>query len=251
MRKTDQQAANADGVLCEVVLTPRIAEQLRLGTKAIRVTPSAFVARLIGARAEAVLRHPSTQLELDASLDGAITFAEQAGNGPEDVCAALLNLVNVGTCDLMVPSLTEKKWTLVGLDAATPAVDGLRVAFAAQLAHLADDESVSLPTRPRWTALPEAEQTYQLTWVARLFDERLMQFSTDQAMPTVTRCRHCRAFMMNDRVRGPRRCFCTPEHRIAAQYAASGFKRKRAERARSYRADEKRRRERARRDVLK
>ncbi len=210
-----RQPPNPDDLLCNFVLTEEEENKLRAAAVANACSVSELINALIDRFAD--------RLEVESvgeEITARITRRERSGSDTSERLCALLDLVNLGTCDLSVPSLVDASWRQFSVNAESPLEKPIRDAFRVQLSLIAGDEAPSLPTRVIWAqedlAQISAERLWQLIWVWRTLDDILKALTEDKDAPRVSRCAFCRGFFVNMKQRGAPRHYCTDEHRESA-----------------------------------
>ena len=148
--------------------------------------------------------------------------ADRAAHGSDftELVAALLNFVNLGECDLYVPSFLDRQWSRVFVDQTSPLARALREALLPQLQALASGGAPKLPTRVKWAredlsnVIPDRLVEYVLAWHA--FDGLLKTLAHDADAPMIGSCARCGGFILHEKRRGKRRHYCVEEHRNSA-----------------------------------
>jgi len=169
---------------------------------------------------ETLVMQFSHKVERGEEADARSAHRAKNGNGQGELETALLNLVNLGNCELYVPSLFDRQWMPMTVQGSSSLERALSKAFRVQLRTLASDRRPALPTRVKWTrdevinCAPEVIGQY--VWLWRLFDELIKHLAVERTALRVVCCKHCKGFVMTSKSRGAPRHYCVEEHRSSA-----------------------------------
>ena len=216
------------GPSLQVNLSPFALDKLRRIAEQQGVTVTRVVENLLEED-----KRRSEPAKTDPFVEELAAVRERQGSDPVELETALLNFVNLGWCELAVPSFFGHRWILVSIDTDLPLERALKRAFGRQVEAFVDGQVPSIPTRPRWRkkdmAAVSPERLGQVIWVWRLLDQALASLAAGTYISHLARCRHCRAIFATDKNKtGRPRHFCTDDHRVSDRDMTAYMRERRA-----------------------
>jgi hypothetical protein len=197
-KKAAPTAAERDRPATFYLLSDNASNNLRALARKHRCTVSQAMDRLLaGEQPDQTMQEPSALLD---QLAYQIERRTRHGNSGDECAVALINLVNVGSCEIYAPAFIDQSWISIVLKDTSLLVAALREAFRAQLKMLVSQERPSRHTPLLWSRKdPRAgsrERIAQLLYVWRLFDEVIEALVDEKHAPRLSTCARCGGFIL-------------------------------------------------------
>lgn len=211
---------STDGPAFSLSLSAEAQDFLKTTARLQKRTPSKIAEALVREHAAYLTRKSISE---DPYLKTKISARRKHGSDTSELECALLNFVNLGECELALPSFSKAEWRLVALRCDSYLERAARAAFRLQLDALVAGKRPVLPTLPRWTRLGAVDPRRfgHVLWACRLFEDIVEAIAYGPHAPRVAVCAYCDGFMTNHKVPGPPKHFCVPEHQRAADATKS------------------------------